>query len=269
MKKEETGRPKVAVDIFFHGELNRLLPLKKRKRQVTVQLKGKHSVKDLVESLCVPHTEVGGIFVDHRWVDFSYIVRPGDQITVFPVPSPSASGDQCQCRTKENPLFNPEPLSPRFLCDVHLWKLARRLRLLGFETQFDPRWDDAQLAEISRKQELILLTRDRGLLIRSTVKQGIYIHNTDPEKQVKEVLQRLDLYKAVVPFTRCLSCGGLLEPVTMEGEFFEKEIRPQIPPKVLEWAKEYHYCLSCRKVFWKGSHYEKLIQMIEKYTNAK
>lgn len=257
----------MGIDIFFHGELNDLIPLKKRNRRLTIPWRGRRSVKDLVESLCVPHTEVGGIRVEGRWVDFFYIVCDNDRVVVFPVSPASTITGSCESCTPENPLYNPGPVEhPVFLCDVHLWKLARRLRLLGFDTRFDPRWDDARLAEISQKDGLILLTRDRGLLIRRVVKRGVYIHNTNPEKQVIELLRRLDLVKRTDPFSRCLVCGGFLGPVNMEGTFFEQTLRPQIPPKVFDWTKEYHYCTTCEKVFWKGSHYEKLIGMIERYT---
>jgi hypothetical protein len=82
---------------------------------------------------------------------------------------------------------------------------------------------------------------------------------------VKELLQRLDLYKHIAPFTRCLLCNGLLEPADMNSTFFKEILKPQIPHKVLEWTKEYHFCTSCQKVFWKGSHYEKLILKIQGY----
>jgi len=251
----------VAVDIFIHEDLVDLLPLKKRKKNLSVKWKGKRSVKDLVESLCIPHTEVGGIRVNDHWVSFSHILSNGDHITVFPCYS--------GCRTRENPLFKPEPLTTLgFICDDHLWKLARRLRLLGFNTFFNRQWDDAKLADISQKEGLILLTRDRGLLIRKKVISGVYIHNIDPDKQVKELLQRLDLFKSIAPFTRCLICNGLLEPVNTGSTFFKEILKPQIPSQVLEWTNEYHFCTSCQKVFWKGSHYKKLIQKIEGYLAA-
>ena len=259
----------MGIDIFFHGELRHLLPLKKRNTRLTVPWQGRRSVKDLVESFCVPHTEVGGIRVGGQWVDFSYIVCDDDRVIVFPVSPVSAPVGSCESCTPDNPLFKPAAVEdPVFLCDVHLWKLARRLRLLGFDTRFDPRWDDAQLAGISQTEGFILLTRDRGLLIRRVVERGVYIYNTDAEAQVIELLRRLDLVKRVSPFTRCLVCGGFLEAVNMGGEFFEQTLRPLIPPKVLEWAKEYRYCPSCEKVFWKGSHYKKLIALIERYTSG-
>lgn len=253
------------VHIVFNGRLNNLLPIKKRNRRLSVEWTGRRSVKDLVESLCVPHTEVGGICVEGRWVDFMYIVRDHDEVTVYPVPDEGSNSETC---VPDNPLFRPGQVeNPVFICDVHLWKLARRLRLLGFDTRFDPRWDDARLAEISQEENFFLLTRDRGLLIRRIVARGLYIHNTDPEEQVKEVLQRLGLRGRIAPFKRCLVCGGVLEPVELGSTFFEEKLRPRIPGKVLEWAAEFHYCTGCKKVFWKGSHYEKLIEMIDRYVD--
>jgi uncharacterized protein with PIN domain len=240
----------VTVRIFFNGDLKDLLPLKKRQKCLSVQWVGKRPVKDLVQSLEIPHTEVGRIRVNSIDVDLSYILRDGDTVEVFPVSN------------RKQPIDN-----PRFICDVHLWKLARRLRLLGFDAWFDPRWDDEELADIAHREKLILLTRDRGLLKRNKVEQGLLIRNTDPEKQVIEILQRLGIAKIVNPFSRCLVCGGILEPVNIDkkDEFFQKKLKPQIPANVLEWCSEYHFCPSCKKVFWKGSHYKKLTRLIKKY----
>lgn len=248
----------MTVEIVFNGELINLLPLKKRKPQLTVQWKGRRSVKDLVESLCVPHTEVGGIRIDNRWIGFSYIVQDGERIEVFPFcPESEVPG---------NPITRDWTAdAPVFMCDVHLWKLARRLRLLGFDARFDLRLSDAQLAETAHREGYILLTRDRGLLIRKAVDRGVYVHNTDPEKQVEELLLRLDIYKWAAPFTRCLLCGGFLENVDIEAEDFETRFKPLIPPRVVEWSREFHYCPVCEKVFWKGTHYGKLIRKINHY----
>ncbi len=247
----------VTVHILFNGDLPGLLPLKKRKKNLTVDCVCKRSVKDLIQSLGVPHTEVGEIRVNTRTVEASYLLHGGETVEVFPVPVPAAS----QLQPAAN---NP----PRFICDVHLWKLARRLRLLGFDTWFDQRWDDEELAEIAHREKLILLTRDRGLLKRNKVEQGLLIRNTDPEKQVIEILRRLGIGKIVNPFTRCLLCSGILEPAAREDEFFQKKLEPQIPAKILEWCSEFHFCASCEKVFWKGSHYKKLTGLIKKYLSG-
>lgn len=238
------------VRISFNGDLKDLLKNDGKGLGMSVEFPGKRSVKDLVQSLGVPHTEVGKIRVKDQWIDSSYVLHEGDTVEVFPV-SPG--------KTKI------DTDNPGFICDVHLWKLARRLRLLGFDTRFNPQWDDAELADICHKERLVLLSRDRGLLKRNKVEHGLLIRNTDPEKQVSEVLQRLRISAKAAPFTRCLVCNGLLEPVSITGKLFEKKIKPQLPPNILDWCKEFHFCPTCEKAFWKGSHYKKLIRMIDRY----
>jgi uncharacterized protein with PIN domain/sulfur carrier protein ThiS len=240
----------VIVRISFNGDLKDLLKNDGKGQGMSVEFPGKRPVKDLVQSLGVPHTEVGEVRVNDRWLDSTYVLHEGDTVEVFPVSPGETTMDTD---------------TPRFICDVHLWKLARRLRLLGFDTRFNPQWDDADLADICQEERLVLLSRDRGLLKRNKVEQGLLIRNTDTEKQVSEVLYRLRIGAKAKPFTRCLVCNGLLEPVSITGELFEKKIKPQLPPKILEWCKEFHFCPSCEKAFWKGSHYKKLTRMIDKY----
>ncbi len=250
----------VTVSIVFEGNLKDLLPKDPKEDRVgeeavILKFSGRRSVKDLVQSMGVPHTEVGRIRVNGETLDFSYIPGDSDYIEVFPLAVPPVSFQT----------GNPSGEPPRFICDVHLRKLARRLRLLGFDTFFNPAWDDADLAEISQKEKRILLSRDRGLLMRNLVTQGLLIRNTDPEQQVKEVLQRLGIQQHIRPFTRCTICGIFLEPVSIDSSFFKDTVVPRVPPKVLEWCKEYHYCTSCQKVFWKGSHYRKLLEKVRGY----
>jgi uncharacterized protein len=272
----------VKVRISFNGDLKDLLKNDGKGQWIYVEFHGKRSVKDLIQSLGVPHTEVGDIQVNNQCTKLTYILREDDTVVVFPL-SPGRI------------LVDKDP--PGFICDVHLWKLARRLRLLGFDTRFNPEWDDPELADICQKECLVLLSRDRGLLKRNKVEQGLLIRNTDPEKQVIEVLHRLDISDKAAPLTRCLVCNNTLvrmattfsnyndsrntqqfekkdlnKKKTLQysktealEELFEKRIKPQLPPKILEWCSEFQFCPNCEKTFWKGSHYDKLIRMIEKY----
>lgn len=235
------------------------LPLKKRVREHLPEWSGKRSVKDLIESMGVPHTEIGGIRVRNEWKDFFYIPRNGDAIEVLAA-SP-------ECATEENPVYKKLSTDGAvvFVCDVHLWKLARRLRLLGFDARFDRRRDDAELAETARRENAILLTRDTGLLKRKRVLKGLYVHAIYPGEQVKEILQRLELFDHIRPFTRCLVCNGTLKRVDTESELFKEKLQKQIPPRVMEWTQEYHHCDTCLKVFWKGTHHDRLTEMIEEY----
>jgi hypothetical protein len=144
----------------------------------------------------------------------------------------------------------------RFVLDIHLGKLATSLRLLGFDTLYRNDYEDEELAQISSSQARILLTRDKGLLMRSLVTHGYYVRSTQPQQQIVEVLRRFDLFKLVSPFQRCLRCNGLLESVAKES------IIDQIPETVQLQTHEFHRCQDCAQIYWKGSHYERLQQFI-------
>ncbi|HIJ72904.1 MAG TPA: Mut7-C ubiquitin/RNAse domain-containing protein [Candidatus Hydrogenedentes bacterium] len=246
-----------AILIRFYEELNDFLPEEMRKRDVEWNFENRRSVKDLIESFGVPHTEVDLILVNGVSVDFSYLVQDGDRISVYPVFETFAIADATRLR--------PEPLrDPRFVCDVHLGKLARRLRLLGFDVLLAEELDDGELVDLAEMAKRILLTRDRGLLMRKRLTRGILIRHTEAAEQAEEILDRLDLRKTCAPFTRCTACNGLLQTVN-KGEDGFAEIRDKIPEKVLGWRQEYSVCTSCGKVYWKGSHYEKLAEMVERF----
>lgn len=243
------------VTIRFYEELNDFLPPVKRKKDIDFEFPGRRSVKDLIESFCVPHVEVDLILANGKSVDFSYIVNDGDRISVYPVFETFDIGTVTRLR--------PAPLrDPRFVLDVHLQKLARRLRLLGFDVDYQPDRDDAELADIAERENRILLSRDRQLMMRKKVTRGLYVRNTDAEKQVNEVLDRLDLRGRCRPFTRCIECNGAIESldVTDGGS---SDLADRIPPGVRSWCREYYRCRGCGRIYWKGSHYEKLKKRLE------
>jgi hypothetical protein len=144
----------------------------------------------------------------------------------------------------------------RFVLDVHLGKLAEYLRLLGFDTLYCNQADDQELAVLSSQEGRILLTQDRGLLKRSLVTHGYFVRDTDPQQQLVEVLQRFDLQTAIAPFQRCLRCNGLLEPVAKAA------ISDRLLPKTREHYDEFRICSNCERIYWKGSHYERMQQFI-------
>lgn len=238
------------ADFRFHAELNHFLPASKREISFSHYFEERASIKDMIEALGVPHPEVDAIAVNGKAVDFSYIVQDGDRIEVYPVSVSSEVSVEASVR--------PQLLSIlRFVLDVHLGKLAASLRMLGFDTLYRNDYDDEELAQISASEQRILLTRDKGLLMRSLVTYGYYIRATNPEQQVVEVLQRFDLFAKVLPFQRCIRCNGLLEPVAKE------EIVDQLPQKTRLSTDEFHRCRECRQIYWRGSHYERMQQFIE------
>jgi uncharacterized protein with PIN domain len=243
------------ITIRFYEELNDFLPQHMRKRDIDFTFSGRRSVKDLIEYFGVPHVEVDLILVGGMSVDFGYIIETGDRISVYPVFESFDLSGVTHLR--------PSPLrDTKFVLDVHLRKLARRLRLLGFDVDYRENRDDPELARIADDEHRILLTRDRRLLMRRNVARGLIIRNTDSDKQVIEVLERLQLWPRCAPFSRCIECNGRMRRV-VPGEPGFEAIREAIPPGVLSWCGEYFICGSCAKVYWKGSHYIKLERIVD------
>ncbi len=243
------------ITIRFYEELNDFLPMDWRKRDIDFSFAGRRSIKDLIESMGVPHTEVDLILVNGQSVDFGYIIKNFDRISVYPVFESISINDITHLR--EYPLRE-----IKFVLDVHLRKLARRLRLLGFDVDYKDGRNDPELAEISHRENKILLTRDRQLLMRKIVDRGIIIRNTDPRTQIDEVLDRLDLWSLCRPFTRCIQCNGMIKAVNPESDDFSR-IKARIPEGVLKWCNEYFICGSCGNVYWKGSHFQKLMSFVD------
>jgi hypothetical protein len=248
------------VIVRFYEELNDFLPRDSRKKEIDFSFGGRRSVKDLIEQFGVPHVEVDLVLVNGASVGFDRIVADGDRISVYPVFESLDIAGLTRLR--------PEPLrEARFVLDVHLRKLARRLRLLGFDTLFDERLDDPDLAEISHRENRILLTRDRALLMRRIVTRGFIIRNTDPVLQIREVLDRLDLRGRCRPFMRCIECNGTIGHLPAGSELFAA-VKGGIPEGVLAWCDEFYSCSSCGKIYWKGSHYEKLTRIVDTILKA-
>ncbi|MDI3339311.1 MAG: Mut7-C RNAse domain-containing protein [Sphaerobacter sp.] len=238
-----------AVTVRFYAELNDFRPRGRRQAPLTVPLARRTSVKDLIESLGVPHTEVDLILANGVSVDFRYLVQPGDHISVYPVFESIDITPLVRVR--------PRPLrEPRFVLDTHLGKLAAYLRLLGFDTLYRNDADDTTLARISAEQRRILLTRDRGLLKRAVVTHGYYIRADAPRAQALEVVRRFDLAPLIEPFGRCLRCNSRLRPVPTAA------VLDRLPPRTQRDFHEFWVCEGCDRVFWQGSHYAHLRQLV-------
>ena len=183
------------VQLRFYEELNDFLPPERRKTTFTHELTRRTSVKDLIESFGVPHTEVEVILANGRSVDFSYIVQAGDRISVYPV---FESIDVSPLvRLRDKPLRH-----PRFVIDANLGQLARYLRLRGFDVLYCNSYTDQEVARIAIRERRIVLTRDRALLQHKIITHGYFVRAVKPREQVKEILSRLDLYGDLRPFTR-------------------------------------------------------------------
>lgn len=212
--------------------------------RVEVSFHATRSSKDLVESLGVPHTEVGLLLVDGRAVDFDAPVRTGQRVTVYPWLGTVAVPPGPRLRP-------PTPRPVRFLLDVHLGRLARRLRTLGLDSAYDPKQtDDAHLAERAAAQGRVLLTRDRELLMRDVVVHGALIRSEDADEQTLEVMRRFDV--TLEPFTRCVNCNGPLRGVP------KREVLDELPPRTRVEHDTFSRCGDCGQVYWPGSHRDRM-----------
>jgi uncharacterized protein len=247
----------IAVTVRVYAELNGFIAPERRHADVRLTLRERDSGKDVIESIGVPHTEVELVLVNGTSVGFAYRVQDGDRIAVYP----SLKSTELDSIEGAVPLRPPLEGAPRFVLDMHLGRLATHLRLLGFDTLYWTEAHDPFLAKVSEEEARILLTRDRGLLKRGNVTYGCHVWETNPEKQVVEVLRRFDLFSVVAPFTRCTLCNGMVDPVSKE------EVLDQLEPKTRLYFHEFRRCRECGRVYWKGSHYQRILQLIERFTH--
>ncbi len=233
----------------FYAELNDLLAPRERFVTVVHDLQARASVKDVIEAHGVPHTEVDLVLVNGEPVEFRRLLGDGDRVAVYPTFEAFDIGTVTRVR--------PEPLrETRFILDVHLGRLARYLRLAGFDATYDNRATDAELATASAAGRRILLTRDHGLLKRGGVTHGHYVRATAPARQFAEIIRHFDLRRQVRPFTRCTACNRLLEPVQ------KADVASEVPERSLRHFDAFLRCGGCRRVYWRGSHAVRLEQAL-------
>jgi len=234
----------------FYEELNDFLPEECRRTTFPHRFTGHPSVKDTVEAIGIPHAEIDLILVDGRSVDFAHQLRGGERIAVYPVFESFDISPVTHLR--------PKPLrDTKFVVDVHLGKLARRLRLLGFDTAFRNDFADDEIVALSLREKRIILTRDRGILKHGAVTHGCWIRSNDPEEQVREVVGRFQLERSLRPFTRCSSCNGIVAPVD------SADVRDRLPEDIRRRFDVVMRCDGCGRLYWKGSHYDRIREWVD------
>jgi uncharacterized protein with PIN domain len=234
----------------FYEELNDFLSLCKKKERFTHHYFDRASVKDMIESLGVPHSEIDMILVNGVSVNFNHIIKDEDDISVYPVfESFDISGIQH---------LRPEPLrEPRYVLDVHLGKLAGYMRMLGFDSLYKTDYSRGELVAVSLNDKRTILTRDRNLLKLNEVTHGYWVRNNIPENQLYEIVKRFHLKNLIREFTRCMLCNDLLKEIEKE------KIIHRLPIKVAEQHDKFYKCESCDKIYWKGSHLEDMNKKVD------
>jgi uncharacterized protein with PIN domain len=224
---------------LFHGTLAAFLPRERRGVAFDYACARAATLKNAIEALGVPHTEAGRIAVNGAPATLQRQVRQGDLVEIHPWE------------------VQPED-SLRFLADAHLGGLARFLRMLGFDTLHDHAYHDPDIVRFALEERRIVLTRDRELLKCREILRGGYVRALKAEAQLREVAARFDLASKARPFTLCLRCNLPLEPV-------EKQlVVHRLPETVADLQQNFFHCRGCDRVYWPGSHYERMRAALER-----
>jgi len=235
----------------FFGHLETLLIRSYREEPINYRFKERPGVKDPIEAMGIPHTEVDVILANGCSVGFDYQLHDQDQIDVYPVFA-DVSADPILH------LASPIPQIPTFILDVHLGKLARRLRLLGFDCLYRNDYSDSEIICIARAQQRIILTRDRGILKQRQVDKGYLVNSDHVEVQLRMTLERYRLNAQIKPWQRCLACNGLTEPVE------KAVVQHRLLPKTARYYETFHHCRECGRLYWRGPHYARLKSWIDR-----
>lgn len=207
------------------------VPVRRRRAELDVPYDGSSTLGHVVQSVGVPLPEVGRLLLDGALAEAGRIPRGGEVVELQPVPRPQPVPSE----------------SHRFLLDVHLGSLARRLRLLGVDTAYHVGLDDDALAEEALARDRMLLTKDRGLLMRRSVRDtSAYVRGDGAAEQVRDVLDRFR--PALRPYTRCPACNGLLLEVA------KAEIADRLEPGTARSYQRFRRCAGCERVYWRGAH---------------
>lgn len=249
----QTDNPIRSVARFgFHGGLEGLLVRRYHSDQPIYRFRDNPGIKDAIEVMGIPHTEVDVILVNDFSVDFNYQLHNLDIVEVYPVFS-------------DVPIKSPRRLSPptpdpvSFVLDVHLGKLARRLRLFGFDACYRNDLDDAEIMEIAELDGRIILTRDLGILKHRTVMHGYLVRSDHVECQLREVLNRYELSGQIRLWKRCMACNGLMARVE------KADVLDRLEPKTRLHYEDFHCCSSCDRLYWQGSHYQKIAAWLNEF----
>lgn len=248
--KSDPHAPTTRTAVFrFYAELNDFLPVARHKRSFPYEFIGKPTVKGVIEAIGVPHAEIDLVLVDGESVGFDHQLLGGERVSVYPV---FESFDITPLiHLREKPLRD-----TKFIVDVNLGKLAKKLRLLGFDSLYRNNFEDSEIVKIALLERRIILTRDKGVLKHRAVTHGYWVRSNDPGAQMKEVVSRFQLESSFRPFIRCTNCNGILQQVE------KVKVQDRLPADTLQYCDVFWQCESCQKLYWRGSHYQRICDWV-------
>lgn len=251
--KSNSENGKKSATIRLYAELNDFVRQERKQTDFDYSFLVPVTVGEIIESLGIPLSEVDLILVNGNPEKFGYRLKGGERVSVYPVFESFDIGQLTKLRG--------EPLRiSRFILDAHLGKLAKYLRMFGFDTLYDNNLDDRTIVKIAGEERRIILTRDKSLLCSREVQYGYFVRSIYVKEQIREVLDKFDLYSQIVPLTRCLVCNGLLTEINRE------KVEGRLDREITRIFREFYYCRDCDKIYWEGSHYEEMLRFIDRFT---
>lgn len=244
-----------SVELRFYGILNDFLHPRLRQVSFKHGYTGSPTVKDIIESVGIPHVEVALVLVNGNISNFDSHPDNGDRISCY--------SRFHRLNIAENNILIDEIENPKFILDVHLGKLAKYMRIMGFDTLYRTDYSDDEILKISIQEERVILTRDLGILRNGLAKQGYFIRSTNPKQQLIEVMDTYSLHDKANPFSRCSVCNGLVEVVSKE------QVLDQLKPCTIKYYKDFFRCHNCGQIYWEGSHFKNIEKFIDENLNGK
>lgn len=246
----DRGTNVLTSTVRVYGALNDFLSAAHKQATLVCTVERSASVKALLEAIGVPHPEIDLLIANGRAVDFAYRVRDGDRIAAYPPFRAFDLGDAVR-------VGPPPHAEPRFVADVNLGRLAAYLRLAGFDITYRNGYADREIVRISEDEDRTLLTRDVGVLKHRAVTRGYFVRQTQPARQLVEVLRRFDLVALATPFTRCVRCNSSLRAVPKD------RVERFLLPRTHEHYREFSRCPTCARIYWRGSHYSRMSDLLD------
>jgi uncharacterized protein len=237
----------------FHFSLIDFLAPAQRNSWVMREFEGAPAIKDVIEAIGVPHTEIDVLLVNCKPVTTAYQLKAGDEVEIYP----ASVHTMWPTAITLLPVL---PENPAFIVDVHLGKLARLLRMLGFDTLYNESYSEKEMVTIATTENRILLSRGVGIFKHKNIRHGYWLRSQLPEEQLHEVVSYYKLPTRITPFTRCMGCNGLVEPVAKDI------VVDLLPPKTKLYYHEFYQCGNCRHVYWKGSHYKRMLESVNSFS---
>lgn len=264
--EQEAQRPHQA-SFIFRGWLRDLLKPSQQSEVIAYRFDHSPGIKDPIEALGVPHTEVEAIVVNGSSVTFDYQLQDADRVTVLPKfidpgTDPGTTSIEAEpievepSRAAALQALRPPLSQPTFVLDVHLGKLARLLRILGFDALYRNDYEDPQLVDIAEREARVLLTRDRRLLFHRRVIHGHFVRHCNPAEQVRDIIGHYQLGNNIKPFSRCSRCNGVVVAVD------KQEILERLEPKTIIYYDTFFRCCECQQIYWYGSHMQGILSML-------